>query len=225
MENLKAEINSFLEANQNSFKAERMKAYMKGRFTYFGINAPTRKTFFKSFWAKNKSEILPQWEKLTKWLWQQNEREYQYIAMEIIGKIEKKLTIKHEPLIRSFIIQKSWWDTVDFLASHGIGQILKDNTELQMKYVDQYMSSDDLWLQRTALIFQLFYKQKTNKDLLFAMIDATLGSKEFFINKASGWALRQYSRVNPALVKQYIDYQRPNLSNLTIREGSKYLND
>ena len=80
-----------------------------------------------------------------------------------------------------------------------------------------------MWLQRTALIFQLSYKEDTDAELLYSLIDRTLGSKEFFINKASGWALRQYSKFNPESVRNYIDSRRDQLAGLTIREGSKYL--
>jgi len=220
---IKSEITEFLESNYNQEYALKMKAYLKDRFELYGIKSPQRKVFTNKLWAKHKSEIKQNWKPLTKWLWNQNYRDYHYVAMDIIGRIEKSLVKEDLSLIEVFIINHSWWDTVDFLASHGIGQILKNDLNFQMETADRYMNSNNMWLQRTAIIFQLFYKESTNVDLMFAMIDETIGSKEFFINKASGWALRQYGKTNPEAVRQYVDLQRPRLSGLTIREATKYL--
>ncbi len=223
MDQIKFEIKEFLEANYNEAHASKMKAYLKYNFDLYGVRAPQRKVFFKSLWSNHKNEIKIIWSELTQWLWSQDMRDYHYIAMDIIGKIEKSLILKDLDIIESFIINHSWWDSVDFLASHGIGQVLKGDTELQMKVADRYMKGDNMWLQRTAIIFQLFYKEETNQDLLFAMIDETIGSTEFFINKATGWALRQYAKTNPDAVRQYVDFKRPKLSGLTLREATKYL--
>ena len=200
-----------------------MKSYLKHRFDLYGIRAPQRKQFFKGFWANHKEELKANWQDITTWMWDQDYRDYHYLAMDIIGNIEKTLSKEDLPLIEKFIVNHSWWDTVDFLASHGVGQILKHDETFQMEIADRYMKSDNMWLQRTAIVFQLFYKKATNQDLLFAVIDETLGSKEFFINKATGWALRQYAKTDPAAVRQYVDLQRPKLSGLTLREATKYL--
>ena len=201
-----------------------MKDYLKGRFELYGIKTPHRKQFFKEFWTENKNEIRDNWRDFVQWLWQQDYRDHHYFAMDIIGKIEKKLEKDDLSLMEELITTHSWWDSVDFLASHGVGQILKSDTALQMKTVERYMQTDNLWLRRTAIIFQIFYKKQTNEDLLFTVIDDNLSSEEFFIRKACGWALRQYSKTNPAAVKEYIDVRRPLMSGLTLREGSKYIN-
>ena len=62
-----------------------------------------------------------------------------------------------------------------------------------------------MWLNRSSIIFQLSYKEKTNFDLLKAECEKHKHSKEFFIQKAIGWALRDYSKYNPNSVKQYIE--------------------
>lgn len=223
MHSIQSEILNFLNLNANASNAIKMKAYLKDKFDLHGIKSPERKLFFKSLWRENKNIILTDWQELTKWLWEQDYRECHYLAMDIIGKIEKKLTINDLPLIESFILKHSWWDTVDFLASHGIGQILKEDQKMQFATVERFLNSNNMWLKRTAIIFQLFYKNNTNKDLLLATIDANLGSNEFFINKAIGWALRQYSRVNPIAVRQYIEIQGAKMSGLSIREATKFL--
>jgi 3-methyladenine DNA glycosylase AlkD len=212
-----------LNESKDIIKAKSMKSYMKDHYDYLGLTAPVRKEIFKKLWSDHKNTIVDNWPTLVTKLWGMDFREYQYVAMDIIRKIEKRLTTNDLPLIEKLILSKSWWDTVDFLASHGVGHILKNNRQLQLLTAERYINSDDMWLRRTALIFQLFYKKDTDAELLTALIDHTLGSKEFFINKAAGWALRQYSRTDPHFVAEYIDLQRDQLAPLTLREGSKYL--
>ncbi len=216
-------ISSTLKEEANPLQAPPMKAYLKNKFELFGAKGPVQKAVFKKIWNTAKEDILKNWKALVYLLWEAEEREHQYFAMEIIRKVEKKLTIDDLDDVEYWITHKSWWDTVDFLASHAVGSILKDDRFLMESVSARYFKSENLWLMRTAIIFQLFYKHNTHEFLLFALIDDTKGSKEFFINKASGWALRQYSKVNPAAVKEFIESRRSELSNLTIKEGSKYL--
>ena len=217
-------IETKLEHARDDKKALGMKAYMKGQYEYYGLTAPVRKNIFKEIWKDSKNDINSKWRELVIVLWEQEQREFHYIAMDIIAKIEKKLSADDLPIIEKLISEKSWWDTVDFLASHGVGQILKSDRKLMMNTAERYINSDHMWLQRTAIIFQLFYKEKTDHELLAALIEKTIGSKEFFINKASGWALRQYSKLNPQFLIEYLDLQGGKLASLTIREASKYLN-
>ncbi len=213
----------FLSSQANEVAAEKMKAYMKGHFDYYGVKAPVIKQFFNEYWKENKLELTQDFRKVISSLWTRNQRECQYIAVHLLKKVKKQLESKDIEWIEQLILEKSWWDTVDFLASHAVGEIMLHEETLKMKKAEEYINHDNLWIRRTALIFQLFYKEKTDAELLYALIDSTIGSKEFFINKASGWALRQYSKVNPQSVRSYIELQKSNLANLTIKEGSKYL--
>ena len=120
------------------------------------------------------------------------------------------------------IQEKSWWDTVDFIASHCIGTILRNKTNNE-NIAWQWTEDKNMWLQRTAIIFQLKYKTKTNADLLFDIITAQAANKEFFIKKACGWALREYSKTNALAVSEFINNNRTILSNLTIKEGERLL--
>lgn len=212
-----------LKAVSHAATGEKMAAYMKNHFPFYGVNAPTRKEIVNRLWRTEKKTISKQLRPLVEALWQKRHREYQMVALELLGKCKRELTLSDLPLIEKLITSKSWWDTVDFLASTIVGQILKSDQVLASQVAKKYMASDSMWLQRTALIFQLKYKDETNAQLLLNCIDQTLGSKEFFINKASGWALRQYSKFNPSLVSDYIQKNEALLSKLTIREGSKYL--
>lgn len=217
------ELEDMLLSEKNEMNAVPMKAYMKGHFEYLGIRGPTSKELFKEFWKRNKEDLKLHWKALAHLCWKADYREFKYMAMKLIGKFEKQLVPEDLPDIEHFLTTDSWWDTVDFLASHAVGQILKKDEDFMFETADRYMKSNDMWLNRTAIIFQLFYKKETYQDLLFAMIDETKGRKEFFINKACGWALRQYSRVNPQDVSEFIESRGSQLSNLTIKEGSKFI--
>lgn len=87
----------------------------------------------------------------------------------------------------------------------------------------EWSVSDNIWLKRVSIDFQHKYKDKTNTELLEKIIYNNLGSNEFFVNKAIGWSLRDYSKVNPEWVKGFLDKYKEQLSALSIKEASKYL--
>ncbi|GLB59138.1 hypothetical protein NCCP133_12710 [Cytobacillus sp. NCCP-133] len=130
-------------------------------------------------------------------LWEKDEREYQNAALDYIGKFVKKLDKGHLPLVKKLIVTKSWWDTVDMLASHAVGAIAAKHPEIIGEKIDEWVTSDDMWLRRTSILFQLKYKDRTDEDLLYRYILENNESKEFFIQKAIGWALREYSKNEP----------------------------
>ncbi len=154
-------------------------------------------------------------------LWEQREREYQYVAVDYISKMLKKLNKSHIELMERLITTKSWWDTVDTLAAHPVGTIAANNKEIIPDVIEGWSVHENMWLRRTAILFQLRYKDETNEEVLYRYIEENAASKEFFIQKAIGWALREYSKTNPDSVKRFISGEK--LMPLSIREGSKYL--
>ncbi len=216
-------IDELLRKQSNVKNAAQMKAYMKGLFPFLGVKAPQRREVSRMVWQDFKVEIIDNWKEIVWLLWEKEEREFQHFAQDLISKVEKKLNTEDLSFIEKLITTKSWWDSVDFLATHGVGTILKQDTGLKISTARRYMGSDNLWLKRTALIFQLMYKGQTDRELLFEMIDRSLGTKEFFINKASGWALRQLSKCDREVVVTFLKRREGQLSGLTIREASKYI--
>lgn len=206
----------------NPIEAAAMQKYMKDHFLFFGIKSPERKritsTFSKDFKSKNPIDQ----KNIIDLLWSKNERECQYAAMDFATGIEKKMDETWLPFWVNKIKEKSWWDTVDFIASHCIGTILKNRSNNE-KLAWQWTEDKNMWLQRTAIIFQLKFKSKTNTDLLIDIITAQAANKEFFIKKACGWALREYSKTNALAVSEFINNNRTLLSNLTIKEGERLL--
>ncbi|MBK8853792.1 MAG: DNA alkylation repair protein [Saprospiraceae bacterium] len=207
-------------SHSDPLRAASMKAYMKNLFPFIGINAPLRtqliSIIYKHFNVKSLN--LP-W---VTFLWKENEREFQYAALDHLKKFCKYLKVEDLPFIEKLITTKSWWDTVDALACHQVGFILKNNPNLIDQNVSKWLSSDNIWLNRTAILFQLKYKKETNFPLLCECILTHISSKEFFIQKASGWALREYAKTDPVAVKQFVE-ANPELAGLTKREALKHI--
>ncbi|MFZ1703869.1 MAG: DNA alkylation repair protein [Saprospiraceae bacterium] len=214
-------ITSLLEKNRDAKRAVGMEAYMKNNFTCLGIDSPTRKLLVQQFHQKLNIKKLNR--DLVSSLWILPDREYQYVAMDHLKKFTKQLKAEDISWIETLITTKSWWDTVDFLAVHPVGFICKNNPHIITQRVEKWINSDNIWLIRTAILFQLKFKEKLDFNLVQKYILLHDKSKEFFINKASGWILREYAKTNPFEVIQFVD-ANPQLSNLTKREALKHQN-
>ena len=207
------------EAVANKDRAAEMEKYMKNNFPFLGIPTPKRREIQKDWLSKNKGSNAFE---LAKKLWQLPEREYQYVGLDLIKKI-KISEYKEKDLlsIKYMITHKSWWDTVDLLASHNVGFYFLKFPEFKDEIIKDWRNSNDLWLKRSTLLFQLKYKEATDFELLINLIDQYKGEQEFFIQKAIGWALRQYSKTNPESVKEFVNQR--TLSTVANREAMKYL--
>lgn len=217
----KMEIVSIFETNKNQENAIAMAKYLKDQFAFLGIKKPLRSSLQKDFLTKISKEKQIDNE-LVRFLWQKDEREYQYLAIDYLIKNKKKLLKKDFDLIKEIIQDKSWWDCVDIIASQCVGHLCNQYPELIDEHIILWSTDDDLWLRRTAILFQLKYKDKTDLALLEKIIKQNLNDKkEFFIDKAIGWILREYSKTDPNWVREFI--AKHSMSNLTKREASKYL--
>lgn len=217
---VKAIVTAF-EANLNDETAIGMKAYMKDQFDYLGIKKPVRGELEKEFRKAFKELTSEEWPTVIRQLWKLPFREYQYAAIELMRLRAKELNAAHLPLLEEMIAQKSWWDSVDAIAANLVGELLKRHPELRFDVIEKWTGTGNFWFQRTCIIFQLKYGIKTDKKLLFELCTRYAGEKEFFMRKAIGWALRQYSKYDPEAVRKYVGKQP--LSGLSLREASKYL--
>ena len=208
-------------AVSNEKEAIAMKKYMKNKFEFFGIKSPLRKEIYKIH--KEKNGLLPDenFDEIVKWCWQQPQREYQYFAMEFLKRRMKKTDIQIIELYEFMLLEKSWWDTVDFIAANLLGDYFKKYPDQILPITNRWMQSGNMWLQRSCLLFQLKYKQATDIKLMTNFILELNGSKEFFINKAIGWVLREYSKTKPAFVVDFVVVN--SLSNLSQREALKWM--
>lgn len=209
------------EAHLDDEKAIGMKAYMKDQFEYLGIKKPDRAELEKPLRKKFKELKADEWPIVIHQLWEMPFREYQYAALELLRLRAKELNASHVHLLEEMISQKSWWDTVDFIASNLVGVFLLQHEELRPGLVEKWTATGNFWFQRTCIIFQLKYGRKTDKKLLFELCTRYANEREFFLRKAIGWALRQYSKSDPQAVQNFI--KRQPLSGLSLREASKYI--
>jgi 3-methyladenine DNA glycosylase AlkD len=200
-----------------------MEAYMKHKFSFYGIKAPERRKLFTQVWREIKPKKADEtYYKFLQLCWNSEYREMQMSAMDAMDQLIKKMDKSWIPHLESFILEKSWWDSVDWLAVNGVGRMFDKYPEERDKYIYRWIESESIWLQRTAILFQLKYKEKIDWNVMQDFILKTSGTKEFFINKASGWALREYSKTNPEAVLQFVN-DHPDLSSLTKREALKHI--
>jgi len=203
----------------DSFRAVPMKRYMRDQFDFFGIPTPQRNAILRAHVMQHGQ---PQdVREVAGNLWQHDERECQYAACTLLAKNVKTLELDDVPFVESLITTKSWWDTVDTLAPNIAGAIALKHQRTRA-IAEQWIESDNFWLQRSAILLQLKYKAHTDEALLFQLIERRASSTEFFVRKAAGWALRQYAYTSPQHVQQFVDKHRSQLSGLTIREALKH---
>ena len=206
--------------HKNEEQAQKMSKYMLNKFEYIGIKTPERRKIFKNFFKEYKNEEKIDWEFVNK-CWENKYREFQYIAADYLKNMKDKLTIDDIPKLKQLILKKSWWDTIDNLDMTIGALALKDSNV--NKILLEWSLDENIWLRRIAIDHQLLRKDKTNTELLSKILKNNLGQTEFFINKAIGWALRDYSKTNPEWVRNFIEENRENMAKLSIKEASKYL--
>lgn len=202
---------AFLAA-QNPEYGAKQSAYLRHKFEFYGIRHPQIKSIVKEI---TKNKILPQdtnLQNLITNLINSKQRELHHVALLITEKVLKKQEVDFIKKLEEIITTNSWWDTVDH-AAKLVGMHFQRYPDLIIPTTEKWMESDNMWLQRVSIIFQLRYREKTDWELLQKYILAVSDSKEFFLQKAAGWALRQYSRTAPDRVVAFVqDYELPKLT-------------
>src|SRR5215216_1750376 len=216
-------LKTLFEQNADPAQAAPMKKYMRDQFEYLGIKTPQNAALQKEFFAEQGYLSLPDLDPILRDLWSLPQREFQYVAVGLLGKFNKQIPAKFIKTIEYMLVTKSWWDTVDSIAGGTVGVHFKRFPDVREKYLPKWRASDNFWLRRTAILFQLNYKKQTDFDLLCEIICENLGSKEFFINKAIGWSLRQYARIDPKAVKKFV--KSTDLHPLSRREAMKHIEE
>ena len=198
-----------------------MSAYMRNHFLFLGIRSPLRKQLLRELFANYK---LPEGEGLfleVAAIFDMPEREFQYAALAILERQKKHLKTSDLALCERLIMTKSWWDSIDIIAPKIVGPIVLLDRRAGEDVMRQWSSSDNIWLNRAAILHQLKYKTEMNDELLREIICMHIGSTEFFIQKAIGWVLREYAKTNPESVRLFVD--ATDLKPLSRREALKNL--
>ena len=203
-----------------------MQAYMKSNMPYHGVPAPLLRQVCKTLFADVQFATTLQWQKQVLDVWRDARfREERYAAIQLTGHtcgtaFQMPAAMK---MYEAMIVTGGWWDYVDEIASRRVGPILRRHPVPMRRRMLAWSRSKDLWKRRTAIICQLGFKAETDLELLYACIEPSLGSREFFLQKAIGWALRQYAWTDGAEIKRYVRANRARLSALSCREALKNL--
>lgn len=216
------ELRQALEDVADPDQAPEMAAYMKNKFTYLGIKAGARRQASKPILSAAKKQDPGPLLDTVEALWSEPEREFHYVGMDAIRAGAKNLRSGDLPRIRSLIEKTPWWDTVDSLAIHTVGTMVRSHPEL-VEVMDEWAESDDVWIARTAILHQLMYKEHTDTNRLFAYCEMRMDHPDFFMRKAIGWALRHYARTDPDAVRSFVAKNVDDLSGLSKREALKNL--
>lgn len=212
-------ITAFQQAADTNKKTQ-MEAYMKHHFPFFGVQKTERSKCSKPFIHYWKTQPLQDIYTIVETLWAYQERELHYTAIDLLWAVRKRWNIEDIEFFEQLIIQNVWWDSIDYWAGTILGHYFKMYPQQIAIYIPKWRNSSTIWLVRCTLLFQLKYKTNTNKTLLFEICYQHRHSNEFFIQKAIGWALRQYSYSNPTEVQQFIE-ATTDLTPLSKREGMK----
>ena len=210
-----------LENNRNELLAESMGKYMRDKFNFLGIRGPKRTELFKKYFPTARKTKEIDWN-FIETCWNKEEREFQYAVVYYLKAMQKFLKKGDISKLKYLVVTKSWWDTVDLL-SKIIGDVVNRNKELKTLMLEWSKKENDIWLRRVAILHQLSFKENVDRLLLETILEDNLCDGEFFINKAIGWALRDYSKVNPEWVRKFIEKNRSEMANLSLREAMKYL--
>ena len=209
-----------LEENRNELLAESMSKYMQDKFRFLGVRGASRTKIYKKYFPEARKSKEIDWEFIEN-CWNKEEREFQYVVVYYLKAMQKFLKREDISRLKYLIVTKSWWDTVDLLAK-VVGSLV-----IRIEGYDQIMlewsKDSNIWLKRVAILYQLSLKEKVDEIILDKILVNNLGDNEFFINKAVGWALRDYSKYNPEWAREFIKKNKDNMANLSIREASKYI--
>lgn len=211
--------------NANPALAKDMKAYMKDNFEFFGVKSPARKELNRIFLREVKHLSKDEFNKLIQQLWDRPEREMHYVAMELIRKMMKVHISEKKDIefLEKLVLQNSWWDSIDFIAPRPMRLYFDRFPSERNKKIDKWIASDNIWLKRCALLIHLKESEEVDLPYMFETILRLCDTKEFFINKAIGWLLREHSKKRKSEIQEFMDQYSNKLSNLSVREGSKYL--
>jgi 3-methyladenine DNA glycosylase AlkD len=217
-----ARVRAALEPARDPAKATPMARYMKDLFPFLGVSSPDRRALVRAALEGMPSPAQRDLDPAVRAFWRIDEREYQYAGCDLLSRHERRLDSTFLTTARWLITNKSWWDTVDVLASHVVGALVRRDTDL-VPTMDEWIRSPDIWLARTALVHQMRWKAATDADRLFEYCLLRSGDTEFFIRKAIGWSLREYSKTDTPAVERFVERYEDRLSPLSRCEAMKWI--
>jgi 3-methyladenine DNA glycosylase AlkD len=213
-----------LAAAGDPARAAGARAYMKSAMPFHGVDVKTLRAICRRVFAAHPVVNAAPWRREVLAVWRGAMfREERYAAIERTGDRRARpfQTMAALPMYEEMIVTGAWWDLVDALAAKRLGEILRNEPAPMRKAMRAWSRGDDIWKRRSAILCQITFKKDTDLDLLFALIEPSLPSKEFFLSKAIGWALRSYAWTDAKPIVAYVGKNRARLSPLSAREALK----
>jgi len=213
-----------LRAAADPVKAPAMQAYMKSSMPYLGVQAPQLRRAIREVFAAHPLASFEEWCGAVLELWRTARyREERYAAIELAGynRYRQFRSIDALPMYEEMIASGAWWDFVDAIATHQLGELLRKHPAEMSAILRQWAAGEDIWKRRSAILAQISFKGDTDLKLLYDCIEPSLGASEFFLRKGIGWALRQYAWTDPAEVIRFVRRHEARLSPLSKREALK----
>jgi 3-methyladenine DNA glycosylase AlkD len=221
---LTSRVREALEAVAEPSSAPAMQAYMKSAMPYLGVSTVPRRAALKTVFAELVWSDSATWQADVLALWHgATHREERYAAIELTAVKAARgfQRIDALPMYEEMIVSGAWWDYVDEIAGHRLWTLLQNDRAAMRDTMLAWSTDADMWKRRSSILCQLPAKRETDLDLLYACIEPSIGSAEFFLRKAIGWALRQYAWTDPDEVARYVAANEDRLSGLSKREALK----
>ncbi len=206
-------------------RAPQQQAYMKSDMPYFGVSVPDCRRIAAAVFRAHPLPDARAWEAAILDLWRRaGHREERYAAIGLLHfkRYAAWLEPARLPMVEEMVVTGAWWDYVDAIAGRGMGTMLAAHPRPVKAALREWAKDDDIWKRRTAILAQLKAKGETDTALLADAIRPSIGDPEFFLRKGIGWALREYSKTDPAWVSAFVE-AHPGLSVLSRREALKHL--
>jgi 3-methyladenine DNA glycosylase AlkD len=223
MEDLVAMAQRRLSEQADPARASAMAAYMKTTMPFYGVSAAVRRMIGRELSERFPPADRDAYERSVLSLWELPHREEKYLAIDYAKAFPPMVTAAELPLYRRLVVEGAWWDFVDDIAVHLVGHIVRNEPDVAWPVVDEWIDDPEMWLRRTAILSQNRSRLATDARRLFDFCLRRAHEREFFIRKAIGWALRDYTRTNPDEVRRFLDEHGDELSPLSVREASKHL--
>ena len=205
-------------------RAEGARAYMKSAMPFHGVDAKTLRAITRSAFASHPIAEGRRWRRDVLGIWRAARfREERYAAIELAGDRRARAfqTMASLGMYEEMIVTGAWWDLVDTLATKRLGEILRNEPAPMRRAMRAWSRGPDMWKRRSAILCQVSFKKDTDLGLLFELIEPSISSKEFFLRKAIGWALRSYAWTDEKPIVRYVEKNRARLSGLSVREALK----
>jgi 3-methyladenine DNA glycosylase AlkD len=217
-------VRAALKTAADPRKAPEMQAYMKSSMPYRGVGSPEQKRLWRRLFDEHPLASAEEWSAVALTLWRDaafREERYAAIALTDLRRYAHYRTVDALPMVEEMIVTGAWWDLVDPLASHHLGDILRADRRRVTPLMKKWARGDDMWKRRAAILSQLRFKGDTDLALLYGCIEPNLAHADFFIRKAIGWALRQYAWVDAKEVRRYVRAHKQEMNGLSVREALK----